>query len=266
MARGIMQLLLTGVMVLLSAGGAMAEGKLPEPRQGNVYVVAHRGVHEGIPENTLAAYRKAIELGCDFVEVDVRTTKDGELVSVHNASVEAYAPGQAGRVKEMTLAELQALDIGSRVGPEWKEERIPRMEDVFALCKGKIGIYLDVKDADTEKLLAMVRAHGMEESCVWFASPAQLTYVEQHCEDCHPMPDPGPEKNLGRVLERFRPRVVASDYSRCSVDFVKACHAAGAIVIADDDGKESWQPMLDWGMDGIQTDDPEGLIRVLRGR
>ena len=49
---------------------------LPKPKKGNIYVVAHRGVHNGIPENTLAAYQKAIDLRCDFVEIDIRKTKD----------------------------------------------------------------------------------------------------------------------------------------------------------------------------------------------
>ena len=72
------------------------EALLPPPKQGGVYVIAHRGVHNDIPENTLAAYRKAIELGCDFVEVDLRTTKDGEIVSVHNGTVDART-GRATR-------------------------------------------------------------------------------------------------------------------------------------------------------------------------
>jgi hypothetical protein len=50
--------------------------KLPQPRHGGVYVVAHRGAHNGIPENTIAAYKAAIEMGVDFVEIDLRTTRD----------------------------------------------------------------------------------------------------------------------------------------------------------------------------------------------
>ncbi len=86
---------------------ATAPPPLPHPpKQGGMYVIAHRGAHQGIPENTLAAYRKAIELGCDFVEIDVRTTKDGALVSVHNATMEAYTGGAELAVRDLTLAEL----------------------------------------------------------------------------------------------------------------------------------------------------------------
>ncbi|MEO2048003.1 MAG: glycerophosphodiester phosphodiesterase family protein [Pirellulales bacterium] len=63
---------------------------LRTPKHSGIYVVAHRGAHTGIPDNSLAAYEKAIELGVDFVEIDIRATKDGKLVSIHNASIDAY--------------------------------------------------------------------------------------------------------------------------------------------------------------------------------
>ena len=258
---------LLSALMLFGASTLVPEDlPLPPAKQGGVYVVAHRGAHVGIPENTLAAYQKAIDLGCDFVEVDIRTTRDGELVSIHNATVEAYAPGNTGKVKAMTLAELQALDIGSRVGPEWKDERIPKMDDVFALCKDKIGIYLDVKYADTAQLLAMVRKHGMELQCLWYAGPKQLKKVAADCPECLPMPDPGPEKMLAKMLERHRPKVVASVWDFYSESFARTCHEAGAIVIVDEEDATSWEPALAWGTDGIQTDDPEGLIKFLRAR
>lgn len=261
-----LKLALAAVLGLLAVWDVAAASPLAPPRHGGVYVVAHRGAHAGIPENTLAAYREAIALGCDFVEVDVRTTKDGHLVSVHNATIDDYAPGQQGKVKEMTLSELKALDIGSRVGEAWKEERIPTMEDVFVLCTGKIGIYLDMKDASTEAVLALVKQHGMENSCVWYAGPRQQQEVAAACPECVPMPDPGPEKLLPRMLEKLRPTVVASSYDNLSPSFVQTCHAAGAIVIVDESDISSWEPMLAWGVDGIQTDDPKGLIAWLHAR
>lgn len=245
---------------------AIAEAKLPLPRHADVYVVAHRGAHDGIPENTLAAYSRAIELGCDFVEIDMRTTKDGHLVSVHDATIDAYAPGQSGKVKEMTLAELRALDIGSRVHERWRQERIPTLEEILALCKGKIGIYLDMKDAQTDSVLRAVRAHGMENSCIWYASPRQLLEVAARCPECLVMPDPGPEKFLPRMLKHFKPSVVASSFEQLSKAFVDDCHAAGALVIVDESDASSWKTMLEWGVDGIQTDDPAGLITFLHGQ
>ncbi len=250
----------------LSAGDNSQTPELRPPRQGGVYVVAHRGAHQGIPENTLAAYRKAIELGADFVEVDVRTTRDGALVSIHNESVDAYARDISGKVAAFTLEELRAMDIGSRVGPEWADERIPTLDEIFTLCKGKVGLYLDLKAADTNKVLEAVRAHAMENDVLWYAAPARLRIVQETCPKCWIMPDPGPGKLLPRILNSFRPRVVAAVWRFFSADFVKVCHDAGAIVIVDESGPDCWEQALEWRADGIQTDHPAELISFLKAR
>ena len=121
--------LLTCIMFCAAPGEDLP---LRAPKHGGVYVVAHRGAHEGIPENTLAAYQKAIDLGVDFVEIDVRTTKDGRFVSIHNSTVDAYGDGATGEVMDFTLAELRALDIGSRVGPEWEGAKVPTFDSTPA--------------------------------------------------------------------------------------------------------------------------------------
>ena len=245
---------------------AIADLGLKPPKHGGIYVVAHRGAHEGIPENSLAAYQKAIDLGCDFVEIDVRTTKDGKFVSVHNSTIDAYAPGTTGKVKEMTFDELRALDIGGRVGDQWKGTKIPAFEEILDLCKGKIGIYLDLKDAPVPELVKIIQSKGMEKEVIWYVGGRNLTDLKTSCPECFEMPDPGPEKNLAKLLADHKPRVVASVWEHFSKSFVEACHKAGAIVICDEDGTECWKDMLAWGTDGIQTDHPADLIKYLQER
>lgn len=240
----------------------------PPAQHGGVYVVAHRGAHDGIPENTLPAYERAIELGCDFVEIDIRTTKDGHFVSIHNATIDAYTmDGTTGAVHDMTLAELKAVDIGSRVGPEWADTRIPTLEEILALCRGRVGIYLDLKDGDVEQIAAIVRAYGMTDYTLWYGVGRRIVErVNAACPECIPMPDPGPERNLPALLEHTRPKVVAAVWRHFSPSFVQACHAAGAIVIVDEQDPSSWEDAVEWGANGIQTDYPEALIAFLRDR
>jgi len=268
----------SAVVLLFFAAASAAQSPLESvlretgmrpPRHGGIYVVAHRGAHDGIPENTLAAYQRAIDLGCDFVEVDVRATKDGTLVSIHNATVDAYTNGVKGAVRNFTLPELQAIDIGSRVGPQWREERVPTIQEVFALCRGKIGVYLDVKEpALVPKLLDMVREHGMKREVLWYTGLPQQQYVQENCRECLVMPDPGIERNLPATFTRLDrpPRIIASVMKFCSKSFVQTAHAQGAIVITDEGTSDDWPTMLEWGMDGIQTDDPERLIESLGSR
>ncbi len=257
-------LLLTGVLLLQPVSSEHILGR--SPKTGGIYVVAHRGVHEDIPENTLAAYRKAIELGADFVEIDVRETRDGALVSIHNHTVDDYTKEATGPVNGFTLEELRALDIGSRVGPEWAEERIPTLEEILEVCRGHIGIYLDLKQADVANVAALVQKYGMTGDVIWYAGGPHLRRLRECCPDCIPMPDPGAERNLGRILAPPAPGVIASTWKHLTETFVKSCHAAGAKIIVDDDGPETWNTMLDWGVDGIQTDHVAALIELLRER
>ena len=79
----------------------------------NIYVAAHRGASASHPENTMEAFRAAIEMGVDQIETDVRITADGELVLIHDATVDRTTNG-TGKVAQMTLAELKALDAGCK--------------------------------------------------------------------------------------------------------------------------------------------------------
>lgn len=239
--------------------------------KNDIYVIAHRGVHNGVPENSLAAYQKAIDLGCDFVEIDVRTTKDGHFVSIHNSAIDAYAEGKSGKVSEMTLAELKALDIGLRIGPEWKNTRIPTFEEILQLCKGKIGIYLDLKAADVAELMKIIRSYDMESDIVWYIPAVYLMEMENINElfgASFIMPDPGSEENLEKIMKQLPLCVIATDMGGLSESFVEKAHAENARVFVDEKkGTEvEWKQILKWKTDGIQTDNPEKLLRFLKNK
>ena len=244
---------------------------LPKPKNGNTYVVAHRGVHNEIPENTLAAYKKAIDLGCDFVEIDVRKTKDGKFVSVHNATIDAYVEGISGKVSDFTLAELKQMNIGKRVGPSWENERIPTFEEILQLCRGQIGIYLDLKENLVPELVEIIKKYEMEGDIIWYI-PASfmepILAVKSNCPTCLPMPDPGPKENISKVVMEVRPQVIATDMGELSEEYMKIARENNVKVIADErhGNIEEWTKMLGWGTDGIQTDQPEALIRFLKER
>jgi glycerophosphoryl diester phosphodiesterase len=243
----------------------------PKPKNGNTYVVAHRGVHRGIPENTLAAYRKAIELGCDFVEIDVRKTKDGKLVSIHNSTVDAYVEGISGKVSDFTLAELKQMNIGKRVGPGWKHERIPTLEEILQLCRGQIGIYLDLKEPHVKELVSIIQRYEMARDVIWYIPASYMETIKEvkkHDYRTFPMPDPGPKENIAKVVEAVQPRVLATDMDELNEDYMKIAKKNNVKVIVDeDDGtKEEWKKILQWGTDGIQTDHPAKLIEFLKSR
>jgi glycerophosphoryl diester phosphodiesterase len=264
-----LQILLLSVTLIgcASVNREQVKVPLPVPRHGGVYVVAHRGAHYGIPENTLAAYQAAIDMGVDFVEVDLRTTSDGHIVSIHNEEIDSYVTdGRHGLVSEMTLEQLKQLDIGSRISPQWSRERIPTFEEILKLCKGKVGIYLDLKDASVDEAVSTVNKWDAARHVLWYADYDELQRVAELCPECILMPDPGPEANLPNVIERFQPSVIAAVWRYYSRSFAEKCHQAGAIVIVDESDPSCWNDALAWNTDGIQTNWPAQLISLLSHR
>lgn len=97
-------------------------------------VVAHRGYSSKAPENTMAAFEMALEVGSGGLELDVHITKDGEVVIIHDDTLERTTNGQ-GRVEDFTMAELRKLDAGSWFAPEFKGERLPTLRELCARIK-----------------------------------------------------------------------------------------------------------------------------------
>ena len=110
-------------------------------------VIAHRGASGNAPENTMAAFRKAVALGATFVETDLQLSRDARFVAIHDATVNRTTNGQ-GAVHDMTLADLRKLDAGSWFGSEFAGERIPTLEEIFEFSKkNDVVFYLEIKPA-----------------------------------------------------------------------------------------------------------------------
>lgn len=166
---------------------------LPAPKQGEIYVVSHRGAHDKFPENSLPAYQKAIDMGVDFVEVDIRTTRDGEIVSCHNPEIDAYAEGKTGKINDFTLIELKQVDIGIKKGSEGEKIQIPTLEEILQICQGKCGVYLDLKEAPVEKIVKLIKKYNMESYAIWYSPTIRFrTFykLKKLCPECISMPDP----------------------------------------------------------------------------
>src|SRR3989449_9458057 len=124
-------------------------------------VIAHRGASAAAPENTLAAFRLAADLGADGIELDVRGTADGQLVVLHDASVNRTTDG-AGRVAALTLDQLRRVDAGKKFGPSFRGERIPLLSQVFEVVAGRLLVDVEIKAAGVEAgPLGLIRRIGM---------------------------------------------------------------------------------------------------------
>lgn len=137
------------------------------PRQG---ICAHRGARDTHPENTLVAFRHAIQLGAHMIECDVQLSKDNEMVIMHDATVDRTTDG-AGRVSDLTLEELKSLDAGSWHHPEFARERIPTLREVLEIMPRNVWLNLHLKNSTelgrrvTELLIGQNRLHQSFLAC-----------------------------------------------------------------------------------------------------
>jgi glycerophosphoryl diester phosphodiesterase len=110
-----------------------------------VLVIAHRGASGHAPENTLAAFRKAVALGASFIETDLQLSRDAHFMAIHDASVNRTSNGR-GSVHDLTLAELRQLDAGSWFGSEFSGEHIPTLDEILQFSKkNDVVFYLELK-------------------------------------------------------------------------------------------------------------------------
>jgi glycerophosphoryl diester phosphodiesterase len=112
--------------------------------EGRTLIAAHRGAREAAPENTLAAFRAAAELGADGVEFDVQLTADGIPVVFHDRTLERVTDG-AGPLFEQPLAALRELDAGSHFGPAFAGERIPTLDEALDAAGGRLALNVELK-------------------------------------------------------------------------------------------------------------------------
>jgi len=238
---------------------------------GKVVVVGHRGAKAHAPENTLVSFEVAAAHGADAVECDVRLTKDGEVVVIHDATVERVA-GVKGLVAEMTFEELRRLDVGSHFGPEWAGSRIPLLDEVLEKA-AVLGLEVVVETKGEpepleeliEKTVAIVRQHRMQDrtAIISFHHPSLLAVREIDDRIAtgilygHGTPDPIAE------AREFRADSVRPHYARVTAELAEECHANGLCL-------HTWtvndaalaRRLIGLGVDSIGSDSPR-MIKAL---
>lgn len=243
-------------------------------------VAAHRGVHDVVPENSLASIRLGAELGVDFVELDVQHTADDALVVVHDGTVDRTTDG-TGAVNAMTLAELRALSLlGATDDPE--TQRIPTFAEALEYAvRYDLDLYLDVKTNRIELVVdAIVEAGALEHA--WIRDDLEpIQRALDHAQTTHGVSlavlvpaETVAELEAARAAVPQRLSIEIPGGAGVPTDVVAAARAAGirvqqdALGFADifglDNDPSAWQAMIDAGVDVLQTDLPRPLLEYLR--
>jgi glycerophosphoryl diester phosphodiesterase len=230
-----------------------------------VQVTAHRGHARAAPENTMSAIRKAIESGADYAEVDVQRTADGVIVLVHDRDLMRVA-GDPRRVEALTYDEVRKLDVGSWFDPAFAGERVPTLEEVIQLSRGRIKLNIELKFFGPDRRLArevarLVRAQHFESDCfVTSLNYDALQEVKRHNR----------RLRTGLIVAK-----ALGDVSRLEVDalsvragaltdrMLRAAHRLGmeVHVWTVNDARQMGR-LINRGVDNILTSDPDLAIRV----
>lgn len=227
-------------------------------------VMVHRGMSRQAPENTRPALERVGEDGLEWAEVDVRRTKDGQHILLHDARVDGKTDGH-GAIKDLTLEEAQKLDAGSWFAPRYAGQRLLTLRECLDLAKEKFNLYLDCKDVDPSQLADEILAADIASQVLVFADLETLAKVrEKSGGRVAIMPKWRPQFGVEEWVAKWHPDAVEIDAEQVTPEICRAFHAAKvkvqAKVLGQEDRPEVWDRMLDAGVDLLQTDLPENIL------
>ena len=225
-----------------------------------MYVVGHRSAAAIQPENTLAGFEYAIELGCDYVETDVHLSQDGHLVIIHDDTVDRTTNG-SGQVGEMTLAELRALDAGDG-------RQIPRLQEVLDVVRGRATLLCELKGPYTsDPVVRKVLANGMAEQVIFtsfhFGRLARVKQIDANLQIGATFGDP-PADALEQAVA-LGAETVGIHHEKMTAAFVIRARQLGLNLRAwNPDSAEDIQRMIDLAPTGISSNRPDRVLQLLR--
>ena len=266
-------------VAMMACPDSQSNDLVPIPWTGKfpVFTISHRGFSGAAPENTLAAFKKAIEVGSDMIELDVHLSKDGEVIVIHDDTLKRTTTGN-GRVSDFNLQELRTLDAGIWSGYQFRGEKIPTLKEVFELTRGKILLHIELKEEElgryglidlTDRTLKEVERAGMLDQ-VLFGS-FNLSAVDRVREKyprlpvalIYNKPWSFPQDAMGkRALS-----ILSCSGTVLNQANLSKAHEQGIKVFVWTLNTEAHiEHFLNIGVDGIITNHPDRLIKILQKR
>jgi glycerophosphoryl diester phosphodiesterase len=231
--------------------------------------IAHRGASALAPENTIAAFERAVELGADVIELDLHMSQDGELVVIHDDTLDRTTDG-SGPVHQRSLGELMRLDAGRWFGEGFAGQRIPRLAEVLDRFAGRVPLALEIKAGSTffpgieEKVVSALR----ERAAIDQTAVASFDhYALRRLKEIEPTIRTaallvGRPVSLSALAGPAKADGLALEASFVTKTEVEACRAAGLhIVVWVVNDPVQMRHFIGLGVDGIITDRPD-LLRL----
>jgi glycerophosphoryl diester phosphodiesterase len=237
----------------------------------NPWVVGHRGASGQAPENTMASFRRAAEMGARFIETDLHLSRDSHLVAIHDPTLERTTNGR-GAVRGHNLAELRELDAGSWFGPEFAGQRIPTLEEILRFAReADIILYLEIKSEPGlglhHALVGALRAPEDAARSVVISFDFVILEKIRRLDTTlimgllfdRPIPD------VVEQARRLGARQLAPRGDLVTPELVGRAHQADLQVVTwTVNQPELMRATIAAGVDGIMTDYPDRLIAILQ--
>lgn len=234
------------------------------------WIIAHRGASGHAPENTIAAFERAVQLGAGFIETDLQLTRDGRFVAFHDDTLERTTNGH-GAVYDYTLAELRKLDAGRWFDRQFEGERIPTLEDVLEFAqKHEVVFYLEIKYSS---------ARGMHEALAATLRPpdfaARSIVISFQIETLRKMRQIDRTLAIGVLVDRRRAGIIQAAVEMGArqlclhadlvrPELVEKAHRAGLQVAAWTlNDLAAMRVAVGCGVDGVMTDLPDRLRALI---
>ncbi len=269
------------IFLILVLGGEMSCATLKDdqkpswPTKYPIMVIAHRGYSGEAPENTLAAFKKALEVGSDMIELDIHFSKDRQIVVIHDETLERTADG-LGRVADFSLADLKKFDAGFWFSPEFKGERIPTLAEVLRLAKGKILVNIEIKSPShglysvtelAEQSLKEVQEMGMLKDVIFSSfNPLALEKIRELAPHAYVAILYHREwKFIAEITKGKSFEVLNLRKDFLNKKRIERIKGLGMLVnVYTVNKEEELRRFVAWGVNGIITNYPGRLIKILQ--
>lgn len=241
-------------------GDTFAQNSIDQP----VQISAHRGNSLIAPENTLATFRKILEMGVEYVEMDVRTADDGTLVILHDGTLDRTTDGQ-GPIKNLTLKEIKKLSAGKGFGQEFINEQIPTLEEAAKLIdrwnkshSKKTYIYVDCKQVSAKPLIEILTNYELAAGSVYYGNDSFLKELKGVYPQAKLLPALKSIEEIPLKYQNLKPYAFDVSWLSLNQALVDEIHSKGILIFSDllgpFDRTENYLKAKDLKIDLIQTD------------
>ncbi len=231
-----------------------------------IEIVSHRGANGLAPENTLAAAQLSVELGVDYVEVDVWTSRDHVFYVMHDATVDRTTNG-SGHLMGLSSAEIDRLDAGSWFDARFSAARVPRLDDFLDWAKGRTKVFFDVKFAHPWHLIDLIHKTGMVEDCfLWSGSKGWMRICYEMAPELALKANVRNVADVEKAQAELGARIVEVSPAHLSQELIAACRQRNMRVMAypshSENNEAVFRELLTWDIDMVNLDQPDLFVKV----